>query len=328
MKCAFALGVVAACCAACDPLATGSFEPPFITINGVIDGSTTTVTPRDVRVALLWQNDQTAGLNYADQLVDVLTQFPAAFSVNLRARPKPAVINSLDPLTMASLASYGVDPAMRWSVGTIVVYEDNGNGTLDVVGPNDPPSPDRVLAAATDFDVWALSAGKPAPAAFIGIFPTAPGFSAVLEPPPHEPAPGECGRFTPQGHFSDLCPVTSSQPQPLDPSSFTEHLTLTDDTRLQGYTCSAYWGPLDYPDWLQAGAGDVCDGGVCKFCRGFQCPPDLPQPGDALTCAPDGLSYVYKRCTEDASLCGTRFCHYGHGERQATDPVPAGWPCP
>jgi len=246
--------------------------------------------------------------------------------VQLRARPKPPVIDSLPSATALSL---GVDPAMRWSVGTIIVYADDGDGLLNVVGPNDSPSPDRVLAAATDFDVWSLTAGKPAPSDFIGTFPTTTGFSTVAEPPPHEPVPGECGRFTPQGHFSDLCPVATSQPQPLDPSAFTEHMTLTDDARLQGYTCNSYWGPLEYPDWLQAGLGDVCDGGACKFCRGFQCPLDLPGPGDVVTCSTDGgLSYVYKHCTADPSLCGTRFCHYGHGERQATDPLPSGWPCP
>ena len=137
------------------------------------------------------------------------------------------------------------------------MYEDgNGNGLFDVVGPNDPPSPDCVLAAATDFDVWSLSAGRPAGADFIGIFPVADGFSLVAEPPPHEPLPGECGRFTSEGHFSDLCPVATSQPTPLDATTFVEHLTLTDDpsARLAGYACSAYWGPLDYPDWLQAAA--------------------------------------------------------------------------
>jgi hypothetical protein len=310
-------------------LATGTFEPPFITINGVIDGSTATVTPRDVRVALLWQNDQTPGMNYADQLVDVLAQFPADFSVHVTARPQARVIDSLPP---AQLLAIGVDPALRWSVATIIVYADDGDGMLNIVGPNDPPSPDRVLAAATDFDLWSLSAGKPASSDFIGIFPIATGFSAVAEPPPHEPQPGECGRFTAQGHFTDLCPVATSQPQPLDPSSFVEHLTLTDDpqARLQGYACNAYWGPLEYPDWLQAGLDDVCDGGACKFCRGFQCPLDLPGPGDPTQCSvgDGGLSYVYKHCTDDPSLCGTRFCHYGHGERQATDPPPSGWPCP
>ncbi|HEX9104260.1 MAG TPA: hypothetical protein VF997_18750 [Polyangia bacterium] len=327
MKRALVLGLVAAAAAsstACDPLATGSFRPPFITINGVIDGSTAAATPDRVRVALMWQNDQTPGQNYADQLVDVLAQFPAAFSVDVRLRPKAAVIDSLPP---AQPIGFGVDPAMRWSVGTLVVYaDDNRNGQLDVVGPG-ATSSDRVLAAATGFDVWSLASGKPAPAAFVGIFPVAPGFSLVAEPPPHEPAPGECGHFSPEGHFTDLCPVATAEPQPLDATTFVEHLTLVDDARLQGYACNAFWGPIDYPDWLQAGAGDVCDGGACPFCRGYQCPLDLPQPGDPVQCSSDKLSYVYKRCVDDAALCGTRFCHWGHGERLATDPAPPGWPC-
>ncbi len=327
MKRALGLGLVAALVAACDPLATGSFAPPFITIHGVIDGSTATATPGKVHVALLWQNDQQPGMSYAEQPVDVLAQFPAAFSVDVAARPRPQVIDFLPPSTAAGL---GVDAAMRWSVATLVVYEDDGDGKLDIVGPNDPPSPDRVLAAATDFDLWALSAGRPAAADLVGIFPVVPGFSLVAEPPYRDPLPGECGRFTAEGHFSDLCgPVLTADPRVVDAPSFDEHLTLTDDAdgRLRGFACDAYWGPLDYADYLQDPT-NVCDGGACRFCRGYQCPLDLPQPGDAVTCAADKLSYVYKRCSDDASLCGTRFCHYGHGELQPTDPVPAGWPCP
>jgi hypothetical protein len=324
VKRALVLGLVAATAAACDPIATGSFKPPFVTIAGVIDGSTAAATPQKVRVALLWQNDQTPGQNYADQLVDVLAKFPAAFSVDVTLRPQAQVIDSLLPATAAGL---GVDPAMRWSVATLVVYEDDGNGRLDVVGPNEL-SPDRVLAAATNFDVWSLSAGKPAPPAFIGIFPVVPAFSLVAEPPPRDPRPGECGRFTTQGHFNDLCgPQFDTDPQLLDAASFEEHLTLVDDPRLQGYTCNAFLGPGEFADFDQDPT-NVCDGGACRFCRGFQCPLDLPGPGDPVTCSPDNLSYVYKHCSDDPSLCNTRFCHFGHGELQAGDPVPAGWPCP
>ncbi len=311
--------------AACDPLATGSFKPPFVTIAGVIDGSTATATPSHVRVALFWQNDQTPGQSYADQLVDVVAVFPADFRVPLTDRPKEQVIDSLPSVTATGL---GVDPAMRWSVATLVVYQDDGNGKLDVVGPNDPPSPDRVLAAATDFDVWSLSAGLPAPAAFIGIFPVATGFSLVAEPTQRDPLPGECGRFTSQGHFSDLCgPKTDSDPQLIDPSTFDEHLSLVDDAHLQGFTCNAFLGPAEFPDF-DLDPTHVCDGGACRFCRGFQCPLDLPEAGDSVTCSPDKLSYVYKRCSDEPSLCGTTICHFGHGELQASDPVPAGWPCP
>lgn len=321
-----ALLVCLACAAAaCDPIATGSFKPAFVTLDGTIDGSTATVTPRDVRVALMWQNDQTPGMNYADELVDVIAVFPADFRVPLTDRPKSQVVDSLLPATAAGL---GLDPAMRWSVATLVVYQDDGNGKLDVVGPNDPQSRDRVLAAATDFDVWALSAGRPAPPSLIGIFPITPGFSVVAEPRPRDPKPGECGRFTSQGHFSDLCgPKLDSDPQLIDPATFEEHLSLVDDVHLQGYACNAFLGPGEFPDY-DLDPLNVCDGGACRFCRGFQCPLDLPEAGDTVTCSADKLSYVYKRCSDEPSLCNTTICHFGHGELQAGDPIPPGWPCP
>ena len=321
MKHALVVGLVAAA-AACDPLATGSFKPPYVTINGVIDGSTAAATPSDVRVALLWQSDRKGQNNFAVQLADVLAHFPASFSVDVTELPPAEVIDSLEtPLP-------GIDPAMHWSVGTLVVYADDGDRTFTVTGPNDPSSNDRVLAATTDLDLFWLLSGQPAPADLVGIFPIAPGFSFVAEPPLRDPKPGECGRFTAQGHYSDLCgPVQDTLPQPLDPQSFVEHLTLVDDPRLQGFTCSTFQGPNEKPDYL-LDPTNVCDGGVCKFCRGYQCPPDLPPPGVTPSCASDKLSYVYKTCVDDAALCGTRFCHYGHGERLAADPPPSDWPCP
>jgi hypothetical protein len=312
--------------AGCDPLATGTFRPPFVTINGVIDGSTASPMPTSVHVALLWQNDATPGVNYGVQLVDVLAKFPAAFSVDVNLPPERQVIDSL-PTDQA--ISIGVDPAMQWAVGTLVVYSDeNRNGQLDIVGPNDPPSPDRVLAATTDLDVWALLSGKPARSDFIGIFPTANGFSLVSGDSLREPQPGECGGFDANGHRSDLCPTIFPALTSLDPAALVEHLTLSDDPRLQGFTCNAFWGPGEFPDWLLSDGHDVCDGGACRFCRGYQCPLDLPAPGIPVTCSTDKLAYVYKDCSDDLSLCGTRICHFGHGERQPTDAAPPGWPCP
>ncbi len=310
--------------AACDPLATGSFRPPYVTIAGSIDGSSAAATPSDVRVALLWQNDHTGDSNFAVQLAEVLAQFPAAFTVDITALPPADVIDSLPPDSSATAT--GLDPSMRWSVGTLVVYADDGDQKLTIVGANDPPSPDRVLAATTDLDLFWLLAGRPAPADLLGLLPVSAGFSLVHEPPQRDPLPGECGYFTAQGHFSDLCGPTA-QPEPIDLPSFTEHLTLADDPRLQGFTCSTFWGALEYPDYL-LDPTNVCDGGACKFCRGYQCPPDLPPPGVTPVCAPDKLSYVYKSCVDDAALCGTRVCHYGHGERMAADPAPPDWPCP
>jgi hypothetical protein len=163
----------------------------------------------------------------------------------------------------------------------------------------------------------------------IGIFPTTPGFSLVREAPRRMPDPGECGRFTAQGHVTDLCSAMEiGLPTALDATSPIA-LSLTGEASLAGFACSTFWGALEYPDWWLANAGDICDGGACKFCRGYQCPPDLPPARvDYFRCSADNTSYVYKTCVSDAALCDTRFCHFGHGERAAADPPPANWPCP
>jgi len=323
MRLMLALSLVAAT-AACDRLATGTFKPPFATIAGVIDSSTATAMPKDVHIAILWDNNVSPGSNYAEQPIDVLAQFPATFRVPIVDRPDPTVVNSLPPARSVAL---GLDPAMSWSVGTLVVFADGGDmdGKLTMTQPGFPPSPDRVLAA--DLDIFYLGSGKPAPAAFVDIFPVTTGFSLVRAGPQMDPQPGDCGSFDAEGHFQDLCQPTIGS-VPVDVDSYTEHMKLADDSRLDGFTCTSYWGPLEYPDFFLASATDICDGGACKFCRGYQCPLDLPPAGVTPTCSADGLAYVYKTCTDDAALCGTRFCHFGHGERQASDPTPPGWPCP
>ena len=316
-----ALSLVAAT-AACDRLATGSFKPPFVTIAGVIDGSTATAMPKDVHIAILWENDATPGSNYAVQPIDVLAQFPAAFRVPIVDRPDATVVNTLPAARAIDL---GLDPAMSWAVGTLIVFADgNHDGLLNMTDAGLPPSPDRVLAA--DLDIFYLGSGRPAPSDFVDIFPITTGFSLVREAPQLDPQPGDCGHFDAQGHFQDLCQPTIGS-IPVDVDNYTEHMTLADDSRLDGFTCTSYWGPLEYPDFY-LDPTNVCDGGACKFCRGYQCPLDLPPAGAPVTCSTDGLSYVYKTCVDDAELCGTRFCHFGHGERQAADPPPAGWPCP
>ncbi|MCU1281649.1 MAG: hypothetical protein JWM53_5195 [bacterium] len=325
MKRALCLGLFAAA-AACDPLATGSFRPPYVTINGTIDQSPMNPAPipdgSTIRVALLWQNDQAPGSNYAEQLVDVTAHFPTRFSVDVAAQPRPEAIDSVPPVSAAQLQ---LDPTIRWATATIVVYADDGDGRFTTVQSG--TSNDRVLGFTRDLDLFFLAAGKPAPADLIGLFPIAAGWSLVRVPPPRDPKPGECGKFTPQGHYSDLCPNVDVLPTAADPATLDEQLQLVDDSDLQRFTCASFWGANDYPDWIRAAASEICDGGVCPFCRGYQCPLDLPGAGDLLSCSDDKLSYVYKHCVDDPTLCGTRFCHFGHGERLVADPPPAGWPC-
>lgn len=314
--------VVASGCG--DPLATGSYRPPYLTLSGRITAADVS-TPPDVRIALLWQADHTGVQSYAEQLVSVRAEFPVRFELGLTALPPAEVVHAVP----SSTSFPDVDPALQWAVGTLVVYADgNGNGRLDVVPTSDATSPDTVLGAAEDLDVFYLVAGQPAPAEWVGLLPVAPGFSLVREPPPRDPRPGECGRFTVDGHLTELCSqMTDTLPVPVDPRDPIE-LTLVDDPALQRYACGTFWGPHDYADWALARPDEICDGPECRFCRGYQCPLDVPPAGVPVTCNTDGTAYVYKTCSSDASWCGTRFCHFGHGERMAGDPAPAGWPCP
>jgi hypothetical protein len=311
--------------AACgEPLATGGYRPAFITIKGTIASSTVTALPANVRIALLWQNDQT-GMSYSAQDVAVRAEFPVGFSLDVTDVPKSQVVHALRPDTAAAA---GLDPEMRWALGTLVVYaDDDSNQQLDIVDPG-IPSHDRILGAATDLDIFYLAAGKPASSDWIGLLPIAAGFSLTREPPHRDPKPGECGRFTAQGHFTQLCSSMSDSLPLTIASGQAVTITLSDDPLLARYACRTFWGPLDYADWDKPSSGDLCDGGGCTYCQGYQCPLDLPPAGVTPTCAPDGTSYVYKTCVDDAVLCGTRFCHFGHGERAIADPPPAGWPCP
>jgi hypothetical protein len=313
--------------AGCDALAPGDYQPAYFSLTGTIVGATNVTTPRDVRIALLWQNDHSGGSNYAVQVVSVEASFPADFRLDVAKLPPPDVLYALSPAD-ASLFGGLIDSNIRWAVGWVVVYaDDNGNGQLDVVAPGETPR-DRVLAVASDVDLFYLASGQPAPLELAGIFPVQSGFSLVREPPRRDPLPGECGGFDSFGHWADLCDARSDTlPGPIA-AEHAMDLTLVDDAALGRFACSTFWGPFEYPDFTRATAGQICDGGACPYCRGYACPLDLPPAGVTVRCNGDGTAYVYKTCSDEPSLCGTRFCHFGHGERQPQDPLPPGWPCP
>src|SRR4051812_44991519 len=103
--------LVLAASACGDPLATGGYRPAFITIQGTIASSSVTSLPKNVRVALLWQNDQT-GMNYAAQDEEVSAEFPVGFTLAVTDVPKPQVVHALRP---DFAAAAGLDPDLRWA---------------------------------------------------------------------------------------------------------------------------------------------------------------------------------------------------------------------
>jgi hypothetical protein len=327
--------IIAAClalgAAACDSLATGSYRPSYFTIDARISSS---LPPSDVQVAVLWLDQSSTHQSFTEQLLQVKPGV-ADVKIGFTDLPPPEVLHTV----RADLAQmYGLDPTLQWAFGTLVAYLDNDHdGKLGLVAMADQTSPDTIIGAATDVDIFYLATGTPAPDGFIGIFPTRPGFSLVREPAPDDlPQPGQCGHFDGNGHYSSLCEPAASSLPTLMATTDVVSLTLMDGFD-QRWSCSTFLGPIKYPDWEFATPDQVCDGGpdVCPFCRGYQCPLDLPPASDPdplhrfeKACSLDGLAYTYRTCHDDPSLCGTTFCHYGHGERLAGDPAPAGWPCP
>jgi len=327
------LGLVAALLAlwGCgDPIASGSFRPAYVTISGRMTSDT--LSAANLYVALLWQSDHGAGVSYMAQQVAVRSDIEQlVFQLDVTELPPAAAIHALPPAD----AFLGIDGGMRWAVGTLIVYaDDNGNGQLDLVDSAGERSPDRILAATdgfgdnADLRLFYLADGKPADPLWTGEFPVAPGFSLAREPRACDPAPGECGGFDGDSHWTDSC-----EPLPLEgetlPSGTFVQLKLVASDDLQRYACRSFWGPLDNADWYLIPREQIGDGPEFAYCVGTHCPLDLPPDGLADACSADGTAYVYKRCSDDATRCGTRFCHFGHGERRLEDPIPPGWPtCP
>lgn len=321
-------GLFAAGCG--DSLATGDYAPPYVTLNGTVAYSTGTTTA-PVSVAILWQNDRDGDPSFAGQL-GVLDKNLTSFKLGLDTLPPEPAIH---PLNTATAEAADIDPSLRYAVGTILAFADNnGNGQLDLVPSLNENSPDRVLGAITNVDLFFLAQGRPAdPTRALDLFPTTTGFSLVQRPIVSDPTFFECGWFTEDGHhFQEPCgPQTRMAAQPLALDAPIA-MTLPSDARtqqaLQGFTCSTFWGLFDYPDTVNATISTTCDGGACAFCKGINCPLDVPPPNAELHCNSDGTAYVYKLCTPLATQCGTRICHYGHGEKLLTTGTsPVGWPC-
>jgi hypothetical protein len=321
-----ALGLAA--CA--DPVARGDFEPPYLTITGTL--TTSVATTDDVHVALIWFNTAPAvGVVQVAEDVRVDATFPAGFTIPITALPPPAALGNFAGLDPAPWIAAGVDPTLTWAIGVIAVYEDNnGNGRLDIEPPSQA-SPDRVIGWARGVGLFYLAQGRPAPASDVDILPTAPAFSLAYAER-LDPAPGDCSGDDIGGHWDAPCAPLRTNERLLGAS---EPITIaiTDDDNVAHYTCSSFWGAGEFPDWYSSvrdtepSIAALCSGPGCD-CDGYQCPLDLPPVGVPVTCNDDGTAYVYKDCADDADLCGTRFCHFGHGERDAGSPVPKKWPCP
>jgi hypothetical protein len=329
-----ALVVLAGTFAACGDQAGSGYTKSY----GTIRGSITANTPPpggDLRIALAWLTVQPGqGAFEVSQSVPVsATSFPARFELDLVDLPPDGAISGFFTDEMRQRAiDGGVDPNLTWAQGRLLVYRDgNANGQLDIAELGQS-SPDQVLGTASDITVWFVAGGQPAPMVNLGGLPVAPGYS-VTHAPLRDPAPGDCGYDDPMGrHGESLCSQSFADDSALLPLPADVTIALGDDSQLADYTCLEFWGAGDWPDFSSHWNRDsplesqLCSGPACD-CTGLDCPLDVPPAGVPVVCNADGTAYTYKTCVADPDLCGTRFCHFGHGERAAGSQPPTGWPC-
>src|SRR5262249_23602576 len=136
------------------------------TLYGRITSSTASVTSPEVRVALVWERNEpapgTRSLKVAQEL-GVHAQFPVEFQIDVAELPPADAMNQVEP---EKAARGGIDPRMRFALGTILVYEDkNGNGMLDLV-PLGENAVDHVLGVPEDIMVFYIEGPPPPAAAF------------------------------------------------------------------------------------------------------------------------------------------------------------------
>jgi hypothetical protein len=314
---------------ACGRQAGSDYTKPYATVRGNITAPTPP-PPGPLHVALVWLAvHPPLGAIEIAQDVEVAPQFPAQFELDITSLPPAnAVSGFVDP---ADAASRGLDPNMQWAQAALLVYVDgNGNGVLDMM-PQGQTSPDQVIGKAEGVTLWFLAQGSPAPSNYLGALPTSDGFS-VTWAPYVDPQPGDCSYDDSGGHYDFECsqPFDPGRTELALPANVT--ITLGTDPILTNYSCDTFWGSDDWPDWASnwnqwsALAQTVCSGPGCD-CNGYACPLDLPPAGISVTCNADGTAFTWKKCVSDPDVCGTRFCHYGHGERDAAAPAPTGWPC-
>jgi hypothetical protein len=306
--------------------------PAYGTIRGSLTAPHASKAP--LRVALEWLAVQPGvGAIQIAQDTPVIAGSPSTYEIQLTTLPPDGAISGFsDDEARQSATKAGIDPDLRWAQAALLVYEDGDGDSYLTVAHEDGVSRDHVVGKAENITVWFEMSGSPAPVRCLGSLPTADGLS-VTRAPLIDPGPGACGYDSPQGHVRTLCSQGYDHPVGL-PLPATVDIAISYAPHLDHYTCDQFWGSGEWPDfasnWNQWSphASELCAPGVDCFCTGLDCPLDVPPAGAAVTCNAAATAYAYKTCVDDENVCGTRFCHYGHGERAADAQAPAGWPCP
>jgi hypothetical protein len=270
--------VVLALAAGCGSAASHDYNPPFVSLSGVITSSSI-VTPSQVRVALVWKHrDPDGNLLRSAQELAVEAQFPVRFRLDITSLPPT---ESMNP----------ADPNFRYATGTLIVYEDtDGNGVLDLVRSDVESTVDRVLGAPEHLSVFyvegsAVQRGGPG---------AQPGFNLRREPLMLDPPPGDSQCQAVQAGSREYLPLSTEIPIALTaaPELSREMCAVMPPAPDGG--CSGSSCPSSVPPGAQVtcssdrmafvyksceSAGGLCGSVSCQYVCGRRLPSD-PIPPD------------------------------------------------
>jgi hypothetical protein len=273
--------------AGCGSVGAPGDGEPYTTFNGSISSVLSDVRS-PVRAAVLWEVQGSSAVRVSQEIA-VAGSFPAAFTLPLTALPPLEAMQQPDPSKSA-----GLDPSMRFAVGTLIVYEDlNRNGRLDLASL-EQPAIDRILGTLPD-EFFFYIEGTPPPSGTFNGLALSRGFNLVALP---QWAPD------PQRACEPGCPERKTRDWSLVSNAAPLEINLTGSPALASFVCQR--------DPSQGGMGSAT--------------PTVPPTGAQVTCSADGTAYEYQACQVPTTPCDTQSCIYGWGTR---DPgtIPTGWPC-
>jgi hypothetical protein len=363
--------VAASALAGCGSLdANTDSAPTLATVKGSVINPNALPVNGAVRVAVVWRMAQGGQFNVAEDL-PVQAIFPSAFTIQLDGPPPADVMNSaavlagppaegpeagatssfmaagaagddggLMPQSLHPLATPGSSNGGSFAVGTVVAYVDrNGNGKLDLVGPDAGAYIDQVLATNVETSIVYLEG--PIPGALFQNAHGTPreGYNLFDQPPCPIPTAGMQAMVNPIGFSPNpACPQTST----ADAS-----VSLPVGTIVPVRKCpEGSWLPISTPFVLTVATAPqisqvACENGGADNQASFGTgsgtmppppsvqPAQYPDPCDPnLSCATDGSQYFYATCTiVNQGLCLPSYTSCTSVGYMRPTPTPAGWPC-
>lgn len=286
-------------------LGVGNYTPlpgAVMTLSAALRGKPSAPVSGELRLAIVWDGANIArGPGYTRRVSDVgiAKSWPVRFKADVLPPPSDAVERR--PMSVDTPPLY-----VEVSTGWIVAYEDtNGNGTLDLVGPNESTI-DKIVSDggdiylfwqnATDSD-WVELQRRGTQ----GLFERGVNIvrdSGALWPLGPECVASPCEEPTSTGRIA------------LPKEQEVELPTFASADRAGRLVCESFHG-------IDSGAGGI----------DRPCPSPLPAVHGVI-CQPDRTVYSAALFEEPVSLCDIdgkiRYCGV---RRDPTAPVPVDWPC-